>query len=314
MSTFTTNPLWKVVDGPWKLSSFSSDGDYSYVPNKNYSGPDKPILAQVNNVPYTSDTAELDALRSGSSLDVGTLPLNDIASRPRAQVRGLHRRQPAAPRRGRHHPEPLQRQVGPLLRQLYIRQALEDLINRPQIVSKIYDGYADPGNGPVPVKAFRPWTSPLEKSGGPYPYAPSKAATPADGARLEGDAERHLHLPASGHRRGRLRGRHRGGPAAVASSSSTPPGRHHGDEQEAAIQSSEAQAGVADQPQVRAVQHADLHRRALHREQPPGLDLRLAAGRLRLRPVRPVPGRRPGSSTPAATTTRAATPAPKRTR
>ena len=44
MATFTTNPLWKVVDGPWQLSAFSSDGDYAYVPNKNYSGPDKPTL------------------------------------------------------------------------------------------------------------------------------------------------------------------------------------------------------------------------------------------------------------------------------
>jgi len=65
--------------------------------------------------------------------------------------------------------------VGPLLRQLYVRQALEDLINRPQIVSKVYAGYADPGNGPVPVLASGSYVSPLEKAGGPYRYSPSKA-------------------------------------------------------------------------------------------------------------------------------------------
>ena len=33
ISTFTTNPLWKVVDGPWTLSTFNSDGSlYGYVP------------------------------------------------------------------------------------------------------------------------------------------------------------------------------------------------------------------------------------------------------------------------------------------
>ena len=54
-------------------------------------------------------------------------------------------------------------QVGAGLRQLYIRQAMEDLINRPQIVAKVYGGYADPGNGPVPVQAIPSWVSPLEK-------------------------------------------------------------------------------------------------------------------------------------------------------
>ena len=44
MATFATNPLWQVVDGPWKLAQFHSDGYYAWVPNKNYSGPDKPVL------------------------------------------------------------------------------------------------------------------------------------------------------------------------------------------------------------------------------------------------------------------------------
>jgi len=42
MSTFTTNPLWKVVDGPWMLAGFQSNGYWVYVPNKHYSGPNKP--------------------------------------------------------------------------------------------------------------------------------------------------------------------------------------------------------------------------------------------------------------------------------
>ena len=61
MTTFATNPLWKVVDGPWTLSSFqASTGQFTYVANKHYSGPDKPYLAKVVNEPFTSDTAELD--------------------------------------------------------------------------------------------------------------------------------------------------------------------------------------------------------------------------------------------------------------
>jgi peptide/nickel transport system substrate-binding protein len=52
---------------------------------------------------------------------------------------------------------------------------MEELINRPQLVAKVYNGYADPGNGPVPVLSFPSWVSPVEKAGGPYPYDPQAA-------------------------------------------------------------------------------------------------------------------------------------------
>jgi peptide/nickel transport system substrate-binding protein len=175
MATFTTNPLWKVVDGPWTLSSFNSDGDYSYVPNKSYSGPDKPTLSSWVNTAYTTDTAELDALRAGGSLDVGTLPLNDVQQVAELKSEGYTVASQPFPGVASITPNLYNTQVGPVLQQLYVRQAMEDLIDRPQIVSKVYDGYADPGNGPVPVQAFSQWASPLEKSGGPYPYDPAKA-------------------------------------------------------------------------------------------------------------------------------------------
>ena len=33
-ATYATSPLWSVVDGPWKLSSFSTAGNVTMVPNK----------------------------------------------------------------------------------------------------------------------------------------------------------------------------------------------------------------------------------------------------------------------------------------
>jgi peptide/nickel transport system substrate-binding protein len=175
MTTFTTNPLWKVVDGPWTLSSFNSNGDYSYVPNKSYSGPEKPALSSWVNTAYTTDTAELDALRAGGSLDVGTLPLNDVQQVAELKSEGYTIASQPLPGVASITPNLYNTQVGTVLQQLYVRQAMEDLIDRPQIVAKVYDGYADPGNGPVPVQAFSQWASPLEKSGGPYPYDPAKA-------------------------------------------------------------------------------------------------------------------------------------------
>src|SRR5579875_3755395 len=41
-STYATSPLWSVVDGPWKLSSFNTNGNVTIVPNKTYSGTPKP--------------------------------------------------------------------------------------------------------------------------------------------------------------------------------------------------------------------------------------------------------------------------------
>ncbi|HEX4831393.1 MAG TPA: ABC transporter substrate-binding protein [Trebonia sp.] len=176
MATFTTNPLWKVVDGPWQLAQFNgSTGVYGYVPNPAYSGPDKPILSTVTNLQFTSSTASLDALRSGQTVDVAALPLNDIGQLPQLKAEGYSVASYPIPGEAGIYPDFWNAQTGPLARQLYIRQALEDLINRPQIVAKVFNGYADPGNGPVPVAGFSQWLSPLEKSGGPYPYSPASA-------------------------------------------------------------------------------------------------------------------------------------------
>jgi peptide/nickel transport system substrate-binding protein len=176
MTTFATNPLWKVVDGPWTLSSFqASTGQFTYVANKHYSGPDKPYLAKVVNEPFTSDTAELDALRGGNSLDVGNLPLNDIKQEGVLKADGYSIATAYVPGVAEIMPNLYNASAGPVLRQLYVRQAMEELINRKQITGKVYSGLADPGNGPVPLQAISSWVSPLEKAGGPYPYSPSAA-------------------------------------------------------------------------------------------------------------------------------------------
>ena len=175
LSTFTTNPLWKVVDGPFKLSQFSSDGTtYAYVPNTHYSGT-VPSLSKVVNQSFTSSDSMIDALRSGSALQVAPIPLDDLSQLGELKAEGYSYTAVPIPGVSGMMPNLYNTQVGAVFRQLYIRQAIEDLVNRSQIVSKVYNGYADPGNGPVPVLAFANWASPLEKSGGPYPYSPSKA-------------------------------------------------------------------------------------------------------------------------------------------
>jgi peptide/nickel transport system substrate-binding protein len=176
-STFTTSPLWQVVSGPWKISSFDSDGTYSWTPNKNYSGPDKPYLSKVIFEAFTTDTATMDTLRANSSLSptIANVPQNDINQLKALESDGYAVANVATPGVGEVVPNLYNPVNGPLLRPLYVRQAMEYLIDRKLIVSKVFAGYADPGNGPVPVSYGQQWDSPLEKAGGPYPYDPAKA-------------------------------------------------------------------------------------------------------------------------------------------
>jgi peptide/nickel transport system substrate-binding protein len=244
IGSFTTNPLWKVTDGPWTLSSFNSDGTlYGYVPNKHYSGSDKPRLSSVLNQSFTTDTAMLDALRSGSSLQIASLPLNDLSQAGELKAEGYATAPVPIPGVAGMQPNFYNAQVGVVLRQLYIRQAMEELIDRPQIVAKVYNGYADPGNGPVPLRAFASLVSPLEKAGGPYPYSPSAAIAllKTHGWKVTPGGVSTCQRPGSGPAQcgaGIQAGQQLQFQLEYSS------GRSTTDEENAAIQSSEEQAGV----------------------------------------------------------------------
>ncbi|MFJ9711610.1 peptide ABC transporter substrate-binding protein [Streptomyces sp. NPDC101234] len=242
-TAFATNPLWKVVDGPWKLAEFRSNGYYSYVPNTAYSGSAKPILGKVVMSPFTTDTPEINALRSGSSLDVASLPLNDIKQAEALKSSGYSIASVPIPGVASIMPNLHNSAVGPVLSQLYVRQAFEYLINRTQIVSKVYNGYADPGNGPVPVKAAGPWVSALERSGGPYPYSPAKARAllQTHGWKVVPGGRTTCERPGTG--------ASQCGAGIAAGQALTfnlvySSGRVTTDEQNAAIKSSETQAGI----------------------------------------------------------------------
>jgi peptide/nickel transport system substrate-binding protein len=243
MGTFDSNPLWKVVDGPWTLSTFNSNGYYAWVPNKNYSGPDKPILDKVVWTPFTTDTAEMNTLRSGSTIDLGNLPLNDVNQIGALEANGYVVGNLPTAGVAEIVPNLYNPVNGPMLRNLYIRQVIEYLIDRPEIVKKVYAGYADPGNGPIPVLYGQQWDSPLEKAGGPYPYSVAKAEAllKAHGWKVVPQGTDTCLHPGSG--------ASECGPGITAGEPLQfqllyTAGIASFDQQNAAIQSSEAQAGV----------------------------------------------------------------------
>jgi peptide/nickel transport system substrate-binding protein len=188
VTSYAANPLWQVTDGAFKLSSFQLNGRVSLVANPHYSGPDKPRYKQFVFVPFTSESAEYDALAAGA-LTIGNLPPSDLAS-PASTPGGVGANNAALASNYNLESVPIWGigyiavnrnstgdggAAGPIFRQLYIRQALQTLIDQPALVAKYYKNYAVPTYGPVPVKPST-WASPSETKN-PYPYSQTRAAS-----------------------------------------------------------------------------------------------------------------------------------------
>jgi peptide/nickel transport system substrate-binding protein len=185
LDSYAKNPLWQVVDGPWRLVAFDGDGDVTMEANQRYSGPIKPSFHRFIEVPFLSDSAELDALLAGN-VDVGYLPIQYAppTSDPE-NVRVNYSRL------GGYHVDPYYvwgvaylpynfnstgdgGAAGAVFRQLYFRQAFQSLVDQPLYVRKLFKGYGIPEFGPVGALPANPfWTEGLRTN--PYPYDPNRA-------------------------------------------------------------------------------------------------------------------------------------------
>jgi peptide/nickel transport system substrate-binding protein len=191
LSSYATNPLWQVVDGPWKLTHFDTSGNVTMVPNKTYSGPVKPKLDKFVELPFTSDTAQFNALAAGK-VDVGFLPPQDITANA-TNSGGACGIQPGAnnPRLSNYDIVPAYAwqinyfpmnfnssgnngNAGKMFNQPYFRQAFQMLVNQPLYIKQIFKGYGVPTYGPVPVCPHNSFATTTEENN-PYPYNKSKA-------------------------------------------------------------------------------------------------------------------------------------------
>jgi peptide/nickel transport system substrate-binding protein len=186
LSGYATSPIWGVVDGPWKLSSFNADGHNTFVPNKKYSGPVKPKLSAFQEVPFTTDSAEYDVLRSPSSstkIDVGYLPDQDAPSKPANASVGSnplsgYTLDPLYPWGIDYSAMNFQSSIsdhGAIFKQLYFRQALQYMMNQKAIISGPLRGYGALTVGPVAATPATKWLSSTGRAGDPYPFNPTKA-------------------------------------------------------------------------------------------------------------------------------------------
>jgi peptide/nickel transport system substrate-binding protein len=167
LPTYATNPLWQIVDGPWKVSAFNADGHVTFVP-------------------FTTDAAEYNVLRSsaagGQKIDVGYLPEQDAPPKPAGQTVGSN------PLSGytlyplyvwgiNYFVMNFQSSTGngPIIQQLYFRQALAYLLNQASVIKGPLRGYGTETVGPVGNTPVTNYLSPALKSGSPFPYDPGKA-------------------------------------------------------------------------------------------------------------------------------------------
>lgn len=173
-TTYTTNPLWKVVDGAWQLQRFggASSPDI-FVPNPTFGGT-KPTASEFEEIPFTSDSAEFTSLKAGS-LDYGYVPTQDIPTIPSVEAQGFNITK--IPTWGFDYIIPNQKnpQVGPILSQTYMRQVLAHLVDQNTMINHFMAGYGTPTYGPTPVyPKGNPFVSPSELKN-PYPYSVSAA-------------------------------------------------------------------------------------------------------------------------------------------
>src|SRR5215831_5449341 len=184
-SSYATSPIWGVVDGPWKTTAYNTNGNITMTPNPSYSGSPKPTLAAVKFAPFTDSSAIYTALKTGQ-IDIGRVPTSDLPQKP------LNQAVPPTNPLGSGYtlsaqipfgysyfvPNMNNQKTGPLFKQLYIRQALQMVMDQPGDSTAIWRGYAVPNGGAVPGTPVNQWTPQVQQaneSQGPYPFSPANA-------------------------------------------------------------------------------------------------------------------------------------------
>lgn len=177
LATFTTNPLWKVTDGPFRLASFDvTNSSFTLDANHGYSLSGKPDYAKLEVESFTGITPQLNALRSGA-LDVGTVDFSQLGDVGALRNDGY--KVFGYPNIGSFGAvlnfKDTTDHFNKVIAQLYARQALAHLEDQPAYISGIYKGAAAPAYGPLPTIPSTPYT-PANAGVAPYPYSISAAS------------------------------------------------------------------------------------------------------------------------------------------
>ena len=161
VSTYATNPLWQVVYGPYKLTAFNATtGSFTMVPNPTYSGPHANPESTFVGLPFTSDAATFNAVKSGS-VDVVALPSADNPEIPSLKSSGYNYY--GLPAWGDYFAaynfKDTTGDFDNIANQLYFRQAMQHLEDQQGQIKAFLNGDGDPLYGPIgayPQSPFLP--------------------------------------------------------------------------------------------------------------------------------------------------------------
>src|SRR5262249_17782811 len=151
-ASWATSPLWQVVDGPYKLTSFNvTNGAFKMAPNASYDGPHSTVVPSIQSVPYTSDDAEVNALKSGA-VDQGYIPQTNFNEIPQIKKQGYSVF--GYPDFGWNYAaynfKDTTGDFNNIIKQLYIRQAIAHLEDEAGYIKAFYFGAGGQAYGPVP--------------------------------------------------------------------------------------------------------------------------------------------------------------------
>jgi peptide/nickel transport system substrate-binding protein len=177
VSTYASNPLWQVVNGPYKLSAFdSTSGSFTFKPNTSYGGPHATKESTINFVSFTSDAAEFNAVKAGK-IDVGYVQLPDV---PQLGSLSGSYNEFGYPDFGfsyvAYNFKDTTGDFNNIIDKLYVRQAIAHLEDQQGYIKAFFNGAGGQGFGPIPSLPKSPYT-PSNATTNPYPFSTSAAAT-----------------------------------------------------------------------------------------------------------------------------------------
>jgi peptide/nickel transport system substrate-binding protein len=185
LASWPTSALWSVVDGPFKISAFTTEGQVTLVPNPDYSGSPKPTITSLVELPFTGDAAIFNEERSGgpSSITVGNVPSQYAPQLSTLASQGYQINK-AASYSFNYFPlnynsnaptSPGGEPVRDIFKQAYFRSAMQHLIDQQGWVKAFLYNTATPTCGPIPVAPPSPLVNTAAISQAPCSFSDSAA-------------------------------------------------------------------------------------------------------------------------------------------
>jgi peptide/nickel transport system substrate-binding protein len=173
ISGYATDTLWKTIDGPYSVASWSSAGKVVLSANTEYDGGEKASIQTVNLLPFTTTTAEENALRAGE-VDYGYIDPTDMSQSSSFTNLG-YTVEPWTGWAITYMPYNFNNPtMGAVFKQLYAREAVQESIDQTTLAKAVFNGTATPGYGPVPQSEESGFLSTVQKDN-PYPYSTAAA-------------------------------------------------------------------------------------------------------------------------------------------